>query len=80
MFLTDIFLHMFPSFPLRAQLVDDLMAFAEWTEGVDYSLALTLYEYLAAETEFVPWYAANIHLRRLGDELLFSDALTVKLD
>ncbi len=53
------------------------MAFAEWTDDVDYTLALQLYEYLAAETELVPWYAANIHLRRLGDDLLFSDALTV---
>ncbi len=58
----------------RAQLLDDSYSLAE-ASTVDYSVPLSLSEYLPSELEAVPIYAAMVHLMRLGDELRFSDSL-----
>ncbi len=54
--------------------MDDSFSLSE-SSVLEYSVPLTLSEYLPGEPEAVPFYPAVVHLGRLGDELRFSDAL-----
>ncbi|XP_067616962.1 glutamyl aminopeptidase-like [Eurosta solidaginis] len=56
----------------RAGLLNDVFSLADATQ-LSYDIALNIMEYLAKETEYVPWTVASSKLTSLKDKFIYTD-------